>query len=74
MSGIIDFHAHAFPDSLAGQAISALEKEGGIPARIDGRLSSLLDSMDSCGIEKSVVCSIATRPPTSNSFLNGPAK
>jgi len=74
MSGIIDFHAHAFPDSLAEQAISALEKEGGIPARLDGKLSSLLDSMDSCGIEKSVVCSIATRPTHFKSILEWSGK
>jgi len=62
MKGIIDFHTHAFPDSLAGKAIKALEDEGGIPARLDGRLTSLISSMDACGIEKSVVCSIATKP------------
>jgi len=62
MNGIIDFHTHAFPDKLAEKAIGCLEEEGGIPARLDGRLTSLLASMNRCGIEKSVVCSIATKP------------
>ncbi len=62
MRGIIDFHAHAFPDALAEKAIRLLEGEGGIPARLDGTIASLLKSMDECGIEKSVVCSIATKP------------
>ena len=62
MNGIVDFHTHAFPDALAGRAMQALEKEGGIKAHLDGRVSSLLDSMDRCGIERSVICSIATKP------------
>ncbi|MBN1444569.1 MAG: amidohydrolase [Candidatus Omnitrophica bacterium] len=62
MKGIIDFHTHAFPDALAEKAVKLLEAEGGIPARLDGTIASLLKSMDECGIEKSVVCSIATKP------------
>lgn len=62
MSGIIDFHTHAFPDELADKAINALENEGDVKAHLDGRVSSLISSMDKCGIEKSVVCSIATKP------------
>lgn len=60
--GIIDFHAHAFPDGLAERAIKTLEEEGGIKARLDGTIHSLLTSMDRYGIEKSVVCPIATKP------------
>jgi len=59
---IVDFHAHAFPDELAAKAMALLEKEGGIKAALDGRVSSLLASMDRAGIDTSVVCSIATRP------------
>jgi hypothetical protein len=61
--GIIDFNTHAFPDSLAGRAIAVLEAEAsGVKAFLDGRVSTLLASMDRAGIEKSVVCSIATKP------------
>jgi len=62
MSGIVDFHTHAFPDALAERAMKTLEEEGGIKAHLDGRVSSLLSSMDTHSIEKSVVCSIATKP------------
>jgi|GEM_PF-6568209 len=36
MKGLIDFHTHAFPDILTEKAIGLLEKEGGVPARLDG--------------------------------------
>jgi len=69
MKGIIDIHAHAFPDEVAKKAIPLLEEEGGIKAKLDGTLSSLLSSMDKYGIEKSVICSIATKPEQFNSIL-----
>ena len=60
---ITDFHTHAFPDPLAERAIRTLEAETvAVQARLDGKLSSLLASMDSAGIGRCVVCSIATRP------------
>jgi uncharacterized protein len=62
MQSIIDFHTHAFPDALAARAVSALEQGTSEKAFLDGRLSSLLASMDSCAIDKSLVCSIATKP------------
>jgi len=46
-----------------------LEEQGGIKASLDGRVSSLLRSMDESGIEKSVVCSIATKPAQFNTIL-----
>ncbi|MDR0477131.1 MAG: amidohydrolase family protein [Desulfobulbaceae bacterium] len=62
MSGYIDIHTHAFPDALAPATIAHLAEEGGIPAWTDGTVAGLLTSMDEAGIEKSVVCSIATKP------------
>lgn len=59
---IIDFHTHAFPDAVAVKAIPSLEKTGNITAHTLGTVDALLASMDSAGIEKSVICSIATRP------------
>ncbi len=59
---IVDFHAHAFPDTLAARAVPMLEKEAGMRAALDGRADSLLRSMDAAGIERSVVLSIATKP------------
>ena len=69
MKGIIDFHTHAFPDELSERVIKMLEDEGGIKARLDGKISSLLASMDNCGIEKSVICNIATKPAQFDSIL-----
>lgn len=66
MKGIIDFHTHAFPDALAERAVRALLEDGqkkyDVNAYLDGKVSSLISSMDQHGIEKSVICSIATRP------------
>jgi predicted TIM-barrel fold metal-dependent hydrolase len=60
---IIDFHTHAFPDALAPRAMKALLEEApGIKAYLDGTVGDLLRSMDDAGIEKSVICSIATKP------------
>jgi uncharacterized protein len=59
---IVDFHAHAFPDALADKAIGQLEHGGGVKAFLDGKVASLLASMDAAGIETSVICSIATKP------------
>ncbi|MCS7180861.1 MAG: amidohydrolase, partial [bacterium] len=66
---IIDIHTHAFPDNVAEKAIPLLEEEGKIKAKLDGKISSLLSSMDKHGIEKSVICSIATKPTQYNPIL-----
>jgi predicted TIM-barrel fold metal-dependent hydrolase len=60
---IIDFHTHVFPDALAPRAMKALLAEApGVKAYLDGTVADLLRSMDKAGIEKSVVCCIATKP------------
>lgn len=59
---IVDFHTHAFPDKLAERAVPALAKEAKVDPALDGKISSLLASMDRAGITSSVICSIATRP------------
>lgn len=70
MSGIIDFHTHAFPDQLAARAIPFLEEEGNVKAYLDGTTGDLLRSMDRAGIEQSVICSIATRPQQFQAILD----
>ncbi|MCX8069875.1 MAG: amidohydrolase, partial [Thermodesulfovibrionales bacterium] len=66
---IIDFHTHAFPDSLAKRAMDKLQ-HGDIVAYLDGRLSSLIDSMNKVGIDKSVICNIATKSTQFDSILS----
>lgn len=62
---VIDAHTHAFPDQLAPKAMARLTEEAlwfEIKAHYDGTAGGLLASMDRAGIERSIVCSIATRP------------
>lgn len=67
---IIDFHTHAFPDPLAERAMKTLLAETDeVQAHLDGRIGSLLESMDRAGISTSVLCSIATRPEQFESIL-----
>jgi len=67
---ITDFHSHAFPDALADRAMAALLAETtDVTAYHDGRLSSLLESMDKAGIDRAVICSIATRPEQFDKIL-----
>jgi uncharacterized protein len=66
----IDFHTHAFPDALADRAMEHLTHKGNIAAFHKGTVSALLESMDKAGIEKSVVCSIATKPSQFDPILN----
>jgi len=62
---VFDVHTHAFPDALAAKAIPRLER-GSIwfQARAchDGTLAGLETGMDAAGIDRAVVCSVATRP------------
>ena len=67
---IIDFHTHAFPDSLAERAVPALAKAAASPAHLDGRLQSLLRSMDVAGVGTAVVASIATKPSQFEAILS----
>jgi hypothetical protein len=71
---MIDFHTHAFPDALAERAMPMLEQEGNVKAVLDGKVSSLLRSMDEAGVHASVVASIATRPHQFDSILKWSAE
>lgn len=66
---IIDIHAHAFPDPIAERAVRFLEEEADIKAFLDGKVSSLLASMDLAGVDISVVASISTKPSQFGSIL-----
>ncbi len=66
MHNIIDFHTHAFPDTLAPRAVTKLAAtaaSSGYRPHTDGTAAGLLESMDACGIARSVVCNIATNAP-----------
>jgi len=58
---LIDFHTHAFPDSIAQNAIPKLSQiAGGLQPHTDGTVSDLKRSMDEGGVDISVVLNIAT--------------
>jgi uncharacterized protein len=69
--GIIDFHAHAFPDELAPRAMKKLMSEApGVNAFLDGTINSLTESMKRNSISKSVICCIATTPEQFTPIFN----
>ncbi len=62
---IIDFHTHCFPDALAPRAIGKLADTVSvmnISPSTDGTASGLIRRMQEVGINRSVVCNIATNP------------
>ena len=60
---LIDFHTHAFPDSIAERAIDKLSYvSGGLEAQSRGTALSLKQEMEKDGVDISVVLSISTNP------------
>ncbi len=59
---LIDFHTHAFPDSLAEKAIPKLAACGNITPFGNGKIPDLIAHMDLYGVDYSVVLNIATNP------------
>lgn len=71
---VIDFHVHCFPDELAKRAVKALEAAAGTPARLDGTVGGIKQSMKRAGISHSVVLSIATKPSQTQRINNWSAE
>lgn len=60
---LIDFHTHAFPEKIAGKAITSLaHAAGGLDPQTDGTVASLKAEMARDGVDICVVQSIATNP------------
>ncbi len=62
---LIDFHTHCFPDSLAPRAIAVLSANAapfGYSPMTDGTASASEQALRSAGIDRGVVCNIATNP------------
>ncbi len=59
---VIDFHTHAFSDKIVEKAMSNLVKTSGVTPYTDGSIKGLIEHMDKCGVDKSVLLPIATKP------------
>lgn len=59
---IIDFHTHVFPEKIAGKVISKLEACANSKAHIPATTASLIESMRSSGVDRSVVLQVVTDP------------
>ena len=59
---LVDIHAHAFPDALAPRAMEVLSGNSGLQPSTDGTCSGLQISMNTAGIDLSVIAPIATKP------------
>lgn len=67
---VIDFHTHAFPDSLAPRAIASLIKaaNGRYPPCSDGTVKGLIDNMNRFGVDLSVVQPVITKASQTESL------
>jgi predicted TIM-barrel fold metal-dependent hydrolase len=59
---IIDFHTHTFPDKIADAALTKLRAASHTLSFTNGTVSGLRESMESAGINWSVVLPVATNP------------
>ena len=61
---LIDVHTHTFPDAIAARALEKLVgKTGNVIAPVgDGTVSGLLAQMREAGVDRAVLCPIATKP------------
>ena len=61
---LFDVHTHAFPDAVAARALARLTGMAvwePVRPTHDGTVAGLVASMDRAGIERAVVCSVATK-------------
>lgn len=60
----IDVHSHDFPDAVAIRAMAGMCRmtEGVLWAVGDGTLTNHLDHLDRAGVDRAVMCPIATKP------------
>ena len=68
---IVDFHSHNFPDAIATRALAGLcsRTDGTLWPVGDGTLANHLDHMDCAGVDKAVLCPVATKPGQFNVIL-----
>ena len=57
----IDSHVDAFPNALADKAVSSIADQAVVKPAINGRITTLLGSMDAAKVKKSAIPSFAAR-------------
>ncbi|MEG2428961.1 MAG: amidohydrolase family protein [Oscillospiraceae bacterium] len=62
MARIIDAHAHIFPSKIAEKAVDSIGHFYDIPMQNAGISDELIKSGNTIGVEKYLVCSVATKP------------
>ncbi len=67
---IIDFHVHAFDDSIAQRAMEKLENTINNKAYTDGTINDTIKHFDEWGVDKGVLLPIATKPSQQNTINN----
>lgn len=72
MSEVIDFHTHNFPDVLAPRAIESMARKlrGSLVPFGDGTVATQLRDMAAAGVDKAVVCPVATKPAQFQAILD----
>jgi len=68
---IIDVHTHTFPDQIAERALEKLvgKTDLSIPPVMDGTVGGLLHAMHEAGVDRAVLCPIATKPEQAKDIL-----
>ena len=68
---IIDFHTHNFPDALAKRAIDGMlqKVQGSLHPVGDGTLARQVADMKKDGIDRAVMCPVATRPEQAEAII-----
>ena len=59
---IIDAHVHLYPDSIAEKAAGSIGTFYAMPVRYDGSARTLLRVCGAAGVDRCVLCSVATAP------------
>jgi predicted TIM-barrel fold metal-dependent hydrolase len=62
MLSCLDFHTHVFPDRVAARATAALVEAYQAAPQGEATVAGVLAAMEAAGVEKAVVCPVATRP------------
>jgi len=58
---IIDFHTHTFPRQIAARALEVLGTSEGLKPFTNGTNEGLIDSMDRCGVDISILLPVVTK-------------